>query len=484
VAAGRLVSEGITAEAAAAFMDVPLPVVTGPDGLIRVPCPRGASAWGMCGGLYSDRQAAGCDNEVDVAGHAVWTAREPPTSAGSACVHEAGPVHAAASLHGSSGGSLVGYPTRPLADWAAGTLVTLCEQLRAGAAPQTLARPAMACLEEDTTPWDTAVATAAALLALRSDGRLSAIDFNPAEAETTPGRAAAGVLLSLLGGVRGLLALCGVRFTVGTVPMPLPDAALLLDAFNRRHDSEARPAVTGTNAHDSEARPAVKGTNAFDAPGPGPGRPGDATAVAAAAAAGRGSQIYSVACLPESSPAGTVAASEDDSTAAAAPRRDSGAGAGAANRHPRPPVRQKPPSPLTVGARALAKHAHRASDGWWGACTGSEAAKNAWAQAAVLRILRGAVWVNTHLLPHSEAVVEVRVVEGYGARWALPLAPAHASSRTMAAAPPGRLSPPPASDGGLGAPCPSATGRPVHAVAFRGFLEPVMPGGHAQGWRH
>lgn len=30
-----------------------------------------------------------------------------------------------------------------------------------------------------------------------------------------------------------------------------------------------------------------------------------------------------------------------------------------------------PGSKLTVGARALAKHVHRSSDGWWGVFTGT-----------------------------------------------------------------------------------------------------------------
>jgi hypothetical protein len=38
--------------------------------------------------------------------------------------------------------------------------------------------------------------------------------------------------------------------------------------------------------------------------------------------------------------------------------------------------RIKNPSKLTVGARALCKHAHRSSEGFWGVVKGTEAEKN------------------------------------------------------------------------------------------------------------
>lgn len=104
--------------------------------------------------------------------------------------------------------------------------------------------------------------------------------------------------------------------------------------------------------------------------------------------------------------------------------------------------RHHPRELLSVGARALSKHAHRSLDGWWGTCTGKQVEKNAWAEQCVRRILTGAVWVNFHQLPHEEAVLEVRLAEGYGARWS--------------------------ADGG----------------SFRGFLEPHVIGGHENKWRH
>lgn len=95
---------------------------------------------------------------------------------------------------------------------------------------------------------------------------------------------------------------------------------------------------------------------------------------------------------------------------------------------------------LSVGARALSKHAHRASCGFWGVVRGSNAAQNANSAVVLTSLLDGAVWVNTHHLPHGEVVTEVRVLDGYGARWS--------------------------------------------GARFRGFLEPFVPDGHASGWRH
>ena len=97
---------------------------------------------------------------------------------------------------------------------------------------------------------------------------------------------------------------------------------------------------------------------------------------------------------------------------------------------------------ITVGARALTKHAHRSSEEWWGVMKGSDSTKNTLARAKVLEVLDGATWLNIHMLPHDVPVVEVRVLDGYGARWG--------------------------ADGG----------------DFRGFLEPQMPDGHEKGWRH
>jgi hypothetical protein len=97
---------------------------------------------------------------------------------------------------------------------------------------------------------------------------------------------------------------------------------------------------------------------------------------------------------------------------------------------------------LTVGARALSKHAHRSSDGWWGTTTGPDELKNKNAEQVVRKIFANASWINLHLLPHDLVIFEVRTLEGYGARWS--------------------------GDG----------------CEFRGFIEPQMQDGHEKGWRH
>ncbi|XP_065826930.1 uncharacterized protein [Oscarella lobularis] len=99
---------------------------------------------------------------------------------------------------------------------------------------------------------------------------------------------------------------------------------------------------------------------------------------------------------------------------------------------------------LSVGARALAKHCHRdQTSAWWGVSKGKEAAKNEHALRVVSKILDNAAWMNMHVVPaHDTAVLEIRVKEGYGARWT--------------------------ADGGV----------------FRGFLEPQMKDGHSVNWRH
>ena len=56
-------------------------------------------------------------------------------------------------------------------------------------------------------------------------------------------------------------------------------------------------------------------------------------------------------------------------------------------------------------------------------------------------MLEECVWINTHIMVHTEKIIEFRVKEGYGLRWTL--------------------------DG-----------------EFRGFLEPQMAGGHEKGWKH
>lgn len=93
-----------------------------------------------------------------------------------------------------------------------------------------------------------------------------------------------------------------------------------------------------------------------------------------------------------------------------------------------------------MGARALAKHAPRSLDGWWGSMTGTEAEKNKLAESTLHHLMTHAVWMNIHLAPIP--LFEIRVSDGYGARWL--------------------------ADGSQ----------------FRGFLEPPMEEGYMKKWRH
>ncbi len=62
--------------------------------------------------------------------------------------------------------------------------------------------------------------------------------------------------------------------------------------------------------------------------------------------------------------------------------------------------RIKNPPKLTVGARALTKHAHRSSEGFWGEIKGTEIQKNQLASVLAEKILNECVWINVHTLPH------------------------------------------------------------------------------------
>ncbi len=111
-------------------------------------------------------------------------------------------------------------------------------------------------------------------------------------------------------------------------------------------------------------------------------------------------------------------------------------------------------SQLTVAARALAKHAHRGEEGFFGMIKGSESEKNHHAEAVVQTILSQAAWINIHCfggVHESRPVIEVRTERGYGARWS-------AVWRDSLISP--------------------------EEVEFRGFLEPQMDGGHERRWRH
>ncbi|KAJ1560147.1 hypothetical protein HK405_008067, partial [Cladochytrium tenue] len=124
---------------------------------------------------------------------------------------------------------------------------------------------------------------------------------------------------------------------------------------------------------------------------------------------------------------------------------------------------------LTVGARALAKHAHRSSAGfgWGGAAvvTGTVAEKNAAAVKAFATIFEECVWRNMLRLPHNTIVYEVRSYLGHGLRFHLVPVP----ESVTAGQDPGDSPSPPS----------------FHAwqAEFRGCLEPPMADGHEKRWR-
>lgn len=70
-------------------------------------------------------------------------------------------------------------------------------------------------------------------------------------------------------------------------------------------------------------------------------------------------------------------------------------------------MKRKVVEKLTVGARALMKHAHRSSEGFWSSGTGSEAEHNQRARTVMNQIMDNCIWVNIHSLPHDEYMVEV-----------------------------------------------------------------------------
>ena len=103
------------------------------------------------------------------------------------------------------------------------------------------------------------------------------------------------------------------------------------------------------------------------------------------------------------------------------------------------------------------KKKEKPPEGWWGKPSGPVAGINEKALTLFWRIVEGATWRNLHWLPHQVLVYEMRVEEGYGMRWY--------------------------QDQGRG-----GVGGVVEVEdipwTFRGFVEPMMEGGHEVGWRH
>ncbi|CAF2094089.1 unnamed protein product [Brassica rapa] len=72
---------------------------------------------------------------------------------------------------------------------------------------------------------------------------------------------------------------------------------------------------------------------------------------------------------------------------------------------------------LSHGARALSKHVDRSSDGFWGVLSGSDSDKNKHAMDIINSFIGQCCWMNIHIVPPHGEVFEIRVAQGYGARW-------------------------------------------------------------------
>ncbi|KAK7261636.1 hypothetical protein RIF29_27952 [Crotalaria pallida] len=66
-------------------------------------------------------------------------------------------------------------------------------------------------------------------------------------------------------------------------------------------------------------------------------------------------------------------------------------------------------SSLTHGARALANHACRSSDGYWGTLEGSDSNKNILAMNAINHLIEHCCWMNLHAVSPHGVVFEIRV---------------------------------------------------------------------------
>ncbi|KAF5775155.1 putative ASCH domain, PUA-like superfamily protein [Helianthus annuus] len=99
-------------------------------------------------------------------------------------------------------------------------------------------------------------------------------------------------------------------------------------------------------------------------------------------------------------------------------------------------------SVLSDGARALAKHVNRSNGKFWGSFSGNESHKNMLALKVINHLIDHCRWLNVHIVPPHGPVFEIRVQDGYGARWSL------------------------------------------NPTKFIGFLEPHMEDGYARGWKH
>lgn len=76
-------------------------------------------------------------------------------------------------------------------------------------------------------------------------------------------------------------------------------------------------------------------------------------------------------------------------------------------------------SRITVGARAVTKHADRNTrrDCFWGSVSGNEESRNINSNLICLDIIANAAWISIFEMNSNTRIVEIRNGEGFGIRW-------------------------------------------------------------------
>ncbi len=151
---------------------------------------------------------------------------------------------------------------------------------------------------------------------------------------------------------------------------------------------------------------------------------------------------------------------------------------------PKSSARQRQQQCMTVAAKARSKHAPRAIQdaSFFGVARGPVTIQNQQAEELVERLLVNCVWINCHVFGgltktkkdknkddnelFTSWVVEIRLEEGYGARWRVE---EYANSD--------------ANENDKKGPTKASNSQRL-VVTFRGFLEPQMEDGHERRWRH
>lgn len=74
-------------------------------------------------------------------------------------------------------------------------------------------------------------------------------------------------------------------------------------------------------------------------------------------------------------------------------------------------------SKITVGARAVTKHADRNRESFWGNVSGNEETRNINSNLICLDIIANAAWISIFEMNSNTRIVEIRNSEGFGLRW-------------------------------------------------------------------